>query len=71
MKMKAIVIATGMVGSLLIIYGSIAQSSAGIVGLFLAIAAIISAGCFRRAPRSGPDERGAKVAVIASILGNQ
>jgi hypothetical protein len=69
MKPKAIVIAVGIVGSLLIAYGSIAQSRIGFVGLFLAIAAIIAAGCFRSVPRSARDERGAKAAVIASILG--
>jgi hypothetical protein len=69
MKMKAIVVAVGIVGSLLIAYGSIAQSRVGFVGLFLAIAAIIAAACFRSAPRSARDERGAKAAVIASILG--
>ncbi len=69
MKKKAIVVMTGIVGSALIIYGSIAQSSAGIVGLAVAVAAIIAAGCFRSAPRSERDERGAKAAVIASIIG--
>lgn len=70
MKMKAIVLVTGAVGSLLIIYGSVAQNSAGIAGLVLAVAAIISAGCFRRAPRSERDERSAKAAVITSVLGH-
>lgn len=70
MRAKAMVIGTGMAGSALIIYGSIAQSSAGLVGLGLAVAAIIAAGCFRSAPRSERDERGAKAAVIASVIGN-
>jgi hypothetical protein len=69
MKKKAIVVVAGVVGASLIIYGSIAQSSAGVVGLALAVAAIIAAGCFRSAPRSERDERGAKAAVIASIIG--
>ena len=70
MKKKAIVVAAGVVGASLIIYGSIAQSSAGVVGLALAVAAIIAAGCFRGAPRSERDERGAKAAVIASVIGH-
>jgi len=69
MKKKAIVVVAGVVGASLIIYGSIAQSEAGIVGLALAVAAIIAAGCFGSAPHSGRDERGAKAAVIASIIG--
>jgi len=70
MKKKAIVVVAGIVGASLIIYGSIAQSSAGIVGLAVAVAAIIAAGCFRSAPRSERDERGAKAAVIASVIGH-
>jgi hypothetical protein len=70
MKKKAIVVVAGVVGASLIIYGSIAQSSAGIVGLALAVAAIIAAGCFRSTPRSERDERGAKAAVIASVVGH-
>ena len=64
-----IVVVAGVIGSSLIIYGSIAENSAGIVGLLLAVAAIIGAGCFRTGPRSERDERGAKAAVIASVLG--
>jgi hypothetical protein len=70
MKKKAIVVVAGVVGASLIIYGSIAQSSAGIVGLALAVAAIIAAGCFRSPPRTERDERGAKAAVIASVIGH-
>jgi len=58
-----------MVGSSLVIYGSIAQSQAGIAGLFLAAAAIIAAGCFRTTPRLERDERAGKAAVIISVLG--
>jgi hypothetical protein len=71
MKMKAIVVAVGIIGASLIAYGSIAQSRVGFVGLFLAIAAIIAAGCFRSKRRSARDERGAKAAVIASISGGE
>jgi hypothetical protein len=69
MKKKAIVVVVGLVGSSLIIYGSIVQSLAGLVGLALVAAAIFAAGCFRSTPRSERDERGAKAAVIASVIG--
>ena len=67
MKRKVIVIAIGVVGSLMAAYGSIVQSQVGFVGLFLIIAAIITALSFRRAPLSTRDERNAKAAVIASL----
>ena len=70
MKAKMIVVVVGVVGSLLIIYGSIAQSLAGLFGLALVAEAIIAAGCFRSPPRSERDERGAKAAVIASVIGH-
>ena len=70
MKLKMIVVAAGIAGSSLIIYGSIVQSLMGIVGLALTVAAIIAAGCFRRTLRSTNDEQSVKVAVIASIIGH-
>ena len=66
MKKKVIVIAIGVVGSLMVAYGSIVQSRVGFVGLFLIIAAIVAALYFRRAPLSARDERNAQAAVIAS-----
>jgi len=70
MKMKATVVVAGVVGAALIVYGSIAQSPAGLAGLALAVAAIVAAGFFRSAPRSERDERGAKAAVIAAVIGH-
>ncbi|HEY3853090.1 MAG TPA: hypothetical protein VGO67_01705 [Verrucomicrobiae bacterium] len=69
MKQKMSVVLGGMVGSLLIIYGTIAHSSVGLFGLFLAAVAIIAAGCIRSAPHSDQDQKGTKAAVIASVLG--
>ena len=71
--MKAIVAGIAVVGCLLMVYGAIAESSAGGVGLALAVVSIVLAAFVERGrpPRSERDERGAKAAVIASILGNQ
>lgn len=70
MNTKIVIIVSGVIGSALIACGSILQNSAGFFGLFLAVSAIIAAGCCQRPTRSKREEQGAKAAVIASILGH-
>lgn len=70
MKAKIVIIGTGVLGSALVVSGSILQSSVGFVGLFLALSAIIAAGCFPGPKRSKAEAQAAKAAVIASILGH-
>jgi len=69
MTSKLIIISLGVAGSLLIVYGGIAHSLAGLVGLFVTGAAIIAAGFIRRTSPPDRDEIGAKASVLASVLG--